>query len=277
MSRERKKVLVIGGSGFIGSHLLLELSRGFDVISYASDVLDITKLETFKALPKDVEIVFNLAAHVDLSNERETFESLFLTNVIGIQNVLEFSRRRGMKRVINSSSVLVYPKPRSYYALSKKMAEDVCSYFREFYGLDVVILRYSSVYGKGQKQNSVLPTFINKAKEDEDLVVYGKGKRLQDFVHVKDVVKANILAAKKRGKFRDGVFNIGSGKLTSMRELAETVADVFESKSRIVLNRKLPEEEGLEYEKLADANQAFGYLPKYSLRKGIEELRKETK
>jgi UDP-glucose 4-epimerase len=142
--------------------------------------------------------------------------------------------------------------------------------FSDKYGFKSVILRYSSVYGPGQAEGTVVPIFINKALKGEELLLYGSGKRFMDFVYIKDVVRANMLAYRYRGS---GIFNIGSGRPVEMSALASSVNKIFTgSGCRIVALRKKETSPSV-FLDIGKASKELGYRPAFDLEKGLLDYR----
>jgi len=247
------KFLVTGGAGFIGSHIAEELIRTGKGEVIVFDDLSVGKAENIPAgctfiegdirhkkklarAMKDVDLVFHNAAFVSIRGSFERLREELDINCLGTLNVLEAAVERGVKKVIFASSMAVYGEPRylpvddehplnpiSPYGLSKARGEQYCKIFREKHGLSTVALRYFNTYGMRQSPSpyvGVITTFINQALNGEPLTVFGDGNQARDFVWVKDVARANILAA-----FSDvnGAFNVGSGIETSINQLADLV------------------------------------------------------
>ncbi len=291
------KALVFGATGLIGTALVKRLlDEGFEVTATFRNKLknnslpkinhvqlDVVKKEDFDRVAGTYDLVFNMAAHISPGYSIKDALPCLLVNALGTLNILEFMVNRGIKRLIHSSSVTVYGRPRRLiaketspknpiivYGVSKLTSENYCNMYSELHGLDITILRYASVYGPGLNQKTALPIFIEKALKNEDIYIYGNGMRSQDYVYVDNVIQDNILSA---GKRINGVFNIGSGIQTTMNDLAETIVDVLESKSRILFDRTKKQEFsfGIDIEK---AKKILGYNPRFNLRKGLEELKK---
>ena len=285
ISLKNKRVLISGNSGFIGGHLvdgLLNLGIGkirFADLKTGQDIRYLT--------PKyyeGVDIVFHLAAQAKIQQSIDRPKWTNSHNVLGTLNVLECARKAGVKRVVYSASSSAYgeqenlpltedmtPNPMSPYALQKLVGEYYCKIYSSIYGLETVSLRYFNVFGENMPLNgaysAAIPIFLDQAKNNKSLTVYG-GKQSRDFTYVKDVVKANILAATSTKVGKGEVINIGSGEKTRIETLAKTISDKIEY---------------LEYRKgepmytLADISKAkdlLGYSPSLNVLKWLSDLNK---
>ena len=244
-----QKVIVTGGAGFIGSHVVDTLiKQGLEVIIL--DNLSTGKTEninpkaTFiecdltkdKPLFRDVDVVFHLAAtpQVQYSMENPTDNN----NIDSLINILELSKKSGVKRFIFSSSSSVYGNPNyvpinenhptnplSPYALHKLVGEQYCKLYSEVYDLDTVCLRYFNAYGdrmpnKGAYR-SVISIFKEQHSKKQPLNIVNDGEQRRDYVHVDDIVNANILCANSTKKLNGDIFNVGTGKSYSVNEVAD--------------------------------------------------------
>lgn len=291
-----KNILVTGGAGFIGSHLVEELLK-YDCHIKVLDNLSVGKLDNiplslkiefikqdirelrwYQKLFDGIDYVFHLAAitSVPFSNEHT-----LLTNEInmgGTFNVLLCAENTSVKKVINLSSAAIYGDcqdlpvkenvelhPISVYGGSKLLAEQLCE---EMDDVKSVSLRLFNVYGKGQSKQSIIARFIKLAQQHKPLEIYGDGKATRDFVYVKDVVQALLLAAEKD---ITGVYNIGSGNETSVKELAELINKLIGNKAGIVYK---PARDGDIKRSWADISKAksIGYEPNYDLKTGLREM-----
>ncbi len=295
------KVLITGGSGFIGSNLSKELlSRGHEV-----NILDlsdqpairlsgalfhrgtITHQDFVETAISGCEVVFHEAALTSVSESIENPEKFRKVNTWGTRNVLEVCRKHEVKKVILASSAAVYgdeptlPKseesfimPISPYAESKVQNEkDAKEYFEE-YGLETVCLRYFNVYGQGQDPKSpysgVISKFMDCAMGETQPVIYGDGNQTRDFVFVEDVVNANLLAMEKKG-IGGEIFNIATGKETSVLGLWEEILALSEFQCEPEF---VPAREGDILRSVASIEKArkiLGYEPKYSIKEGLEK------
>lgn len=259
------RVAVTGGLGFIGSHLVRRLAEDNEVIVVcAKGELELAKrrfgdlaAETREADVRDrasvlealrgAEVVFHTAAKArpGLLRTAEDHREVFEVNVVGTYNVLEACREGGAKLVFPSTREVYgeplyspmdeeHPlKPESLYALSKLVGEQYCRAFHRTYGLGVVVLRLTNVYGPGD-WGRVVPTFIERALVGETLRVFED--QLIDFVYVDDVVQAMVRAASAEGAEGE-VINVGTGTATSLVRLAELIIELTSSGSRVAVER----------------------------------------
>ncbi|NJE25148.1 SDR family oxidoreductase [Thermococcus sp. MV5] len=292
-----KLIIVTGGAGFIGSHIAEELSKDNDVIVidnlYAGKIenvpqnvkfiqADIRDYKSIAELISQADYVFHEAALVSVV---ESVERPLLTeeiNVLGTLNILK-ALSDGHGKLIFASSAAVYgnnqnlplkesekPKPLSPYGVTKVSGEYYCKVFYELYGVPTVSLRYFNVFGERQGYNQyagVISIFINRALKGEPLIIYGDGKQTRDFIYVKDVVKANILAAES-SKANGRVFNVAKGERTTILELALKIIGATESSSSILFDKPRP---GDVKHSQADISgiKKLGFKPEYSLEEGL--------
>jgi len=270
-----KHVLVTGAMGFIGRYLCDAL-KDRCVLNALKNV-DICKKEDLEKIQGDYDIVFHVAGKVQKPNVKP--RDFFDVNCIGTLNVLEFCRKNNIKELILSSTVEVYSKPLylpinedhpklpiTYYGMSKLLSEYFCREYSKQYGINIVILRYSHVQGIGQFEGRVVPSFISKARKNENLIITTNDA--YDFVDVRDVVKANLLSA-FNVQARNQDFNITSGKETSINELALLIRDIINCK----INIKDTITEKIQTRYIFDISKAkrlLGYNPIYDIKKSVE-------
>ena len=293
-----KTALVTGGAGFIGSHLVdALLARGLTVrvidnfstgkrshLNPGAELLerDIRDRESIEGALKGVDCVFHTAAlpRVPLSIDKPV--ETHLTNVIGTLNVLTEARAEGVKKVIFSGSSSVYgdqptlplredmpPNPLNPYALQKLTAEQYTRMFSRLFGLQTLTLRYFNVYGPRMADEgaylTVITTFLRAAREGRPLTIQGDGEQTRDFTHVRDVVRANLLAMEC--EIGDGrALNVGRGRNVSVNKIAALIG------GRTV---KCPPRPGDARHTLADLTQSskiLGWRPEVDVEDGIAEL-----
>ena len=295
------KVIVTGGAGFIGSHLVDALiDRGIDVVIIDNlstgkkenlnpkaefHQEDIRDLERIRPIFKGADYVFHLAARPRVPYSVEFPHEAHTNNALGTLHVLIAGRDAGVKKVIFSSSSSVYghqdklplheemtPLPMSPYAFQKLIGEQYCRLFYELYGLPTVSLRYFNVYGPRISFEGsyilVLGMFLQQRMNNEPLTIEGDGEQTRDFTHVRDVVSANLLAMESEKVGKGEVINIGAGNNHSIKELAELIG------GEIV---NIAARQGDMKHTLADVSRAkklLGWEPKIHLQEGIAEIKK---
>jgi len=244
----------------------------------------ITNLKLLQELFHGIDFVFHQAAIPSVPRSVDNPLASNEANITGTLNVLLAARDNGVKKVVYASSSSVYgdtptlpkkedmmPNPQSPYAVTKLVGEYYCQVFQEVYGLPTACLRYFNVYGSRQDPNSqysaVIPRFIDRVSQGEPPIIFGDGEQTRDFTFVKDVVRANMLAANSNAT---GVFNIGRGERISINELAELVINLTGSGVVPVHQKPRP---GDVRHSLADISRArtFGYNPRFSLEEGLTE------
>lgn len=251
------KLLVTGGAGFIGSHLvdkLIDLGHIVTCIDDQSSTCNeefywndkaynvkasISQYKVLKNCMKGVDYVFHLAAHSRIQPALLNPLECIDVNVLGTANVLQAARECGVKKVIYSSTSssyglknqppLVETMPTDClnpYSVSKVAGEELCRMYSELFGLDTITLRYFNVYGDRQPLKGayapVVGLFQEQKKSGESLTIVGDGKQRRDFTHVDDVVDANI---KCMNDVSNEIINIGTGVNYSVQELADIISD----------------------------------------------------
>ena len=300
------KILVTGGAGFIGSHLVDALiNDGYEVkvldnlsTGKASNVhpkaefvqIDASSLAA-RGHCEGIDAVFHMAASVSvigsisdpLANQ-ENGERATLNMLVGCLN-------HKVRRLVMSSSCSVYGnsfqksfpqgeddplRPLSPYAVSKLASEGYCRAFSACHGMDTVVLRYFNVFGPRQDPQSmyagVIPIFIRLMRRGEQPTIYGDGNQTRDFVNVGNVVQANMLAMKSPKSFSGDPFNIGCGKAV---KVVDVVSEINRSLKIPVLARFEPERAGEARHSLAcigKAKMVLGYNPAIGFEQGMKEL-----
>jgi len=295
------RFLITGGAGFLGSALsnrlaqaghevrvIDDLSTGDtarlipEVLFTRGDVTDIPKLWT---LLQDIDCVYHLAARVSVPQSILYPREYNAVNVGGTVSVMEAMRDAGVKRVVFTSSGAVYghqarqpvhedlpPNPDSPYAVSKLAAEYYVRTIGALWGIETVSLRVFNTYGPGQSipasHAPVIPRFLKQALGGGSLVIFGDGRQTRDFVYIDDVTDALVAAATAVGVDRL-VINVGSGRETSINELAATIGRVI---GRSIEPLHMTGESPGVAQLCADlslAREKLGYRPKVSLEEGL--------
>ncbi|MCS7109784.1 MAG: NAD-dependent epimerase/dehydratase family protein, partial [Candidatus Micrarchaeota archaeon] len=290
-------------AGFIGSHLVDSLIFDNDVCIvdnlstgrlanvnknakfYKIDLTDFSGLNSIFQKERP-EIVFHLAAQI---NVRTSIKDPILdakSNIIGSINLLECCRKYNVKRIIYSSSggaVYGDPKqlpvpetheirPLSHYGASKFAVESYLSSYHAIYGLDYITLRYANVYGPRQDASGeagVIAIFISNILNGKAIVIFGDGEQTRDFVFVKDVVNANLLAMNYKGSCR--VFNIGTGIPTSVNKLKDEIGRILNKEIEVKYAAAINGEVKHTYLDINLAKRELKFHPKTFLSEGIKE------
>jgi UDP-glucose 4-epimerase len=295
------QILVTGGAGFIGSHLvehfqgaasvrvLDDLSSGFmrNLAGLRCEFVhgSIMDRDALRTAMAGVDYVFHLAAMVSVPESMEHPLACAEINGIGTLMVLEEAARAGVKKLVLSSSAAIYgnnpaipkreemiPEPASPYAITKLEGEYYCALFAATRGLPAVALRYFNVFGPRQNPASAyaaaIPIFIRRALRGEPITIHGDGKQTRDFISVRDIARANAFFAVESPL--TGVFNVARGGSLSIRELAEQIVRMTGSSSEIVHG---PERAGDVRHSTASLEKltAAGFVPEFDFDAALRE------
>ncbi len=297
------RALVTGGAGFIGSNVIAALDadghsvRLLDDFStgFRENLHKLRNVELFEGDVRDadlvsravdrVEVIFHLAASVgnvrSIERPREDAE----INMLGTLCVLEAARHARVQKFVFSSSAAIFGElkylpiredhpvePDSPYGVSKLGAEKLCLAYRKLHDLDVVCLRYFNVYGINQRYDAygnVIPIFAHRLLKGLPLVVFGDGEQTRDFVNVRDVVRANLLAAQAPGV--SGAFNIASGESLTINQLARLMIEVGGVHADVHYGPPRKGDVRHSRTDISAASMAFGYEPIVPIREGLAE------
>ncbi|MDE2213018.1 MAG: NAD-dependent epimerase/dehydratase family protein [Patescibacteria group bacterium] len=298
--QQRNIAVVTGGAGFIGSHLSKALlGRGYEV-RVVDDLssgkrervpkgasfhnLDVRDRAKLLDISRGASAMFHLAANASVQYSLEHPEETNDINVHGTLAALQTAREAGVTRFVFSGSSAIYgdqeadrlnenlpPRLKSPYGLQKYVGELYCRLYAEAYGLGSVSLRYFNVYGEGARTSGpyapLIALFLKQQAEGRPLTVTGDGKQTRDFIHVRDVVAANLLAAESSMVGHGEAINIGSGAATSVNEIAALIGGKVEHvPARLEPRRSLADP--------SLARKLLAWQPTISLRDGIEELKR---
>jgi UDP-glucose 4-epimerase len=309
MVQQYQRILVAGGAGFIGSHIVDKLLEdGLDVTvldNFSTGRIenlaqhkhnknlrvvkgDIRDVKQIKTAIKDVDAVFNDAAVVSVRLSVDNPILVNDVNVNGALNLLKASADSHVKRFVQASSASVYGdaellpisedtplKPISPYAVSELAAESYALAFHKAYGLQTVCLRYFNVYGPRQAYNSytgAITLFVNQLLNNQCVTIFGDGEQTRDFVYVEDVASANTLALTSReavGK----AFNIGTGAATSINILVKTLVKIIGRSNVKPLHAKAKLGEiRHSAASIEKARKILGFTPSFSIDSGLRQL-----
>lgn len=293
-------ILITGGSGFIGSHIVEYFQGKANTIrvldnlrtgyKHNLDGLDCEFIEgsvTDRALVKEamqgIDYVFHLAAMVSVPESMAKISECVEINVNGLINVLEEASDAGVKKLVFASSAAnygdnptvpkvetMYPEPKSPYAITKLDGEYYLEMFRSEGKLDTTSIRFFNVFGPRQDPKgayaAAVPIFIEKAVKGEDITVYGDGEQTRDFIYVKDIVGALVFAATTEGVH--GTFNAGYGGQITINDLANNILETANTEAKLLHG---PERAGdVKHSRASsDKLRAAGWKPAYTLEEGL--------
>ncbi len=303
-------MLVTGGAGFIGSHLVdALLARGARVrvldnfatghrenIAHVLDRVelvegDIRDSDVCGRASKGIDVVFHQAALGSVPRSMKDPGTTFAVNVLGTVNVFAAGREFGVQRVVYASSSSVYgdseklPKregeegrPLSPYALSKSVGEETASVFDRCYGFETVGLRYFNVYGPRQDPQgpyaAVIPRFFRAVLRGEPPVIYGDGRQSRDFTYVADAVHANLLAAVAPREACGAAYNVAGGTQTTVSDLARLVGEVAGRAIKPAFEAARPGDVLHSLADLSLVSRQLGFKPETSLKEGLAKSRR---
>ncbi len=296
------RILVTGGAGFIASHVvdkLIELKHHVCIVDnlfngkednindkatfYKCDITEMEKLKIVFKVEKP-EVVIHHAAQIDIqiSIEKPVFDAE--VNIIGTINILECCREFGVRKIIYPSSASVYGEPRylpveenheinpiSFYGISKHTPEYYIKAYARLYGFTYSIFRYANVYGERQDptgEGGVVSIFVDKLLNNQIPFIFGNGEQTRDFIYVKDIAEANILALYKGD---NEIMNISSNKATTVNELFMLMRDIAGSNVEAIykdVRKGDIEHSYLDNEK---ARKKLGWKGRFKLEDGLRE------
>ncbi len=289
------KVLIIGINGFIGDHVASDFEqRGYDVIGidrfagngkHQTDIFDVTQEDIDDYLKKnDPDIVINCAGQANVPNSVEHPEGDLQENTVLVHKILFAMKQCGMasRRFIQLSSAAVYGnpdilpvkesskcKPLSPYALHKKMSEDICEFFNNTYGFNIITLRIFSVYGPGLRKQ-IFWDLYQKVKKTGKMEMWGTGDESRDYIYIDDLTEVIYLAATV-SNLDSYIWNVASGKEVYIKDIADKYAEVLGvSKDRISFNGIVREGDPLNW--CADISELkkYGFKPRTDIEAGIK-------
>jgi len=307
----RKKILITGGAGFIGSHLAEDLVKSGHSVKILDDFSNgsvnnilglfnyknfkmirgsVTDIELVRKATSNVDVVFHLAAqvHVDRSiiEPRHTFE----VNTLGTLNVLDAALENDVELVVYASTSEVYGSakyvpmdedhplnPASPYAATKAAADRLCFSYYNTYKLPVVIVRCFNTYGPRQKDAgyaAVIPKFLRKALAGLPPIIYGDGKQTRDYMYVKDTVKAYKLVLNHYQTILGKVINFGTGVEIPILDLAKLIIDICGNGLTPIHVAQRAGEVTRLCADISLAKKELDFVPDYTLEKGLAEFAK---
>lgn len=300
--KSKYKILVTGGAGFIGSNLvdkLLEEGHSVVVVDnlstgninllsplalfYQQDIRDYKVMDIIFET-HHFDYVFHLAAQISVPESVENPKKDAEINILGTLNILSLSVKYGIKKIIFSSSGgAIYgenapipttedycPNPISPYAISKLACEHYIKFFSKEFSLDYTILRYSNVYGPKQTpkgEAGVVAIFTENMLNNQEVTIYGTGEQIRDFVHVYDVIQANILSLDRA---KNEIINISTNEATSINELFNIMKEETNYNKKPIYHPKRPGDLELSVLSNEKAKEILNWQPSFNLKKGVK-------
>ena len=280
-----KSVLVTGSDGFLGNHVLRDLTQhGFNVFPKRRTDGDVTKSTTWDKFPA-TDYLVDLAGLTFVPASWENPTEFVQSNSVSTSHALDFCRKNKTKMIFLStylySSKLRTPiketdeiDPANPYALSKLLGEQLCSFYAKLYGVEVIILRPFNVFGSGQNSRFLIPSIISQAMKGDEISVLDI-RPARDFVFIEDLLDA--VHKSITSDLRFGIINVGTGIASTVEELIFSLADVIGRK--LTINSSNQERFGEIHLTQADVSQAkllLGWQPKWSLSQGLREVWRDS-
>jgi UDP-glucose 4-epimerase len=284
-----KKILVTGGSGFIGKHVVNSLVKR----NYKVTILDlinpkrkdikfvkgsILNKKLIKSLLKKNKLVFHLAALSDINKTIKNPTKTILVNILGTERLLEESQKSNVKRFIFASTY--YPSKdnvKNVYTTSKNTSELMIKNYNLLYGLNYTILKYPTAYGPDNRQVDAISIFVKKALRNLNIIIHGNGNQKRNYVHVHDIGEGSMLGLKK--KLENKIFFLASKKNIKIIDIAKIIIRLTNSKSNIVISKKKKRindfSSNLTYPK--KQNKIAEWKPEYDLIAGLKQYIKTQK
>ena len=299
------KIFITGGGGFIGRHLAkyllnnnFEITIFDDLSNSTQDMIesigkvnfvkgDIRDFELLNKSMQNHELVIHLAAKTSVSDSNENQENVIDVNVNGSQNVVKSCNDCNISKLIVFSSAAVYGEgfenkphvensatnPISPYGKSKLEMENIVKEASKTSNLNSIIFRLFNVYGEGQSDvyAGVIKKFVKNSLQDKPALIYGEGDQTRDFIHVSDVIEYISRAIKKIDDKKGEVYNIGTGKSISIKQLASEIFSIF--KKNPIVNYAEPLVADIKFSNaiIDKAEKMLGYSPKIGLKEGISK------
>jgi len=270
-------VLVTGGSGFIGSHVVDKLIaaghrvRVLDLKEpHRADVEfiqgDITVRDDINRATEQIEVVYHIAAFSNIDKVRDNPLTTIERNILGTAYLLEDCVQRKVKRFIFASSVYVYDQGGHLYTTAKQASEMLCKDYNALYGLPYTILRYGTAYGPRSRRADVISVFIERALNGQSLTIYGSGNQARHFIYVEDLAEGNVAALQEVA--RNQTYNLEGSRPITVKEIAQAVKKLV-ADVPIEYGKARPQDYGGTVIPPEGVSKELGWQPRVDLEEGI--------
>lgn len=291
------KILVTGGAGFIGSHVVdVLMEQGHEVIIYDLEkpvygqkceniVGDVNEFNKFKQASKGIDAIYHLAAqaNVNIFFNEPVVSNLNTSN--STINVLEAARENNVGRVLLSSTEWIYgsvegnedtqiteetiyaQNPDHLYTSSKIAAEMFCKNYKTLYGVNYTIMRYGIPFGERARPATVTPIFIDKILKGEEITIHGTGSQTRQFIYVRDLAEGNVSCLKPEGE--NEIFNINGREVIRVIDIVTTLEEILGKKAKVKFIEDRKGNYKGRYISSEKAERMLGWKPKYSYREAM--------
>ena len=278
-----KNILVTGGSGFIGSHVVdallkrkykvtifdLETPKRKDVKFIKGSLLN---KDLVKFALKKINSVFHLAAVSDINKVKSIPVKTIETNILGTTIILEASRNLNVDRFIFAGSVYSYSSAGNLYTTSKTASELIIKNYQLLFGRKFTILRYATAFGPRNRNVDAISIFVKKALKNQDLVIHGNGQQKRNYVYVEDLAEGSMIALKEKTKNK--IITLASNQNVSIFNLAKIIIKLTKSKSRIIFdkkNRRIDDFESYYIYNKKNLSNSINWKPRNDLKNGLRK------
>ena len=279
----KKNILITGGSGFIGGHVVDALLKN----KYQVTILDLNQPKRkdvkfikgsildksiIRSALKNINIVFHLAAVSDITKVKGIPLKTIETNILGTTFLLENARNVNIDRFVFAGSIYSYGTAGNLYTTSKTASELIIKNYKLIYGQKFTILRYATAYGPGNRKVDAVSIFVSRALKNLDLIIHGDGQQKRNYIYAEDLGYGSLAALKE--KSTNKTITLAAKKNTKIIDLAKMIIKITKSKSKIIFNkekRRLDDFTSvLSYKNSYEKNLMI-WRPKYSLEKGLKK------
>ena len=279
----KKNILITGGSGFIGSHVVDVLLKN----KYQVTILDLNQPKRkdvkfikgsildksiIRSALKNINFVFHLAAVSDITKVKWIPLKTIETNILGTTFLLENARNVNIDRFVFAGSIYSYGTAGNLYTTSKTASELIIKNYKLIYGQKFTILRYATAYGPGNRKVDAVSIFVSRALKNLDLIIHGDGQQKRNYIYAEDLGYGSLAALEE--KSTNKTITLAAKKNTKIIDLAKMIIKITKSKSKIVFNKEKRRFDDftsvLSYKNSYEKNLMI-WRPKHSLEKGLKK------